>query len=224
MQRRAVVFGAPLLASSFALAPAAFASDTQDAVNGAATTIEHLKSDKEFGPAQDVLRKARAVLIVPSLFKAGFFFGGQGGFGVLLARSGNNWSYPAFFTLGSASFGLQIGAQLSEFVMFIMSSRALEALMHNRVQLGANAGLAVATLGATAGGATTTNLRADIVVWSSSTGAYAGISLEGTVIQPRTSYDREYYGRALTTRDIIFRHEGSNPGANGLREALTAIA
>lgn len=223
MQRRAVVFGAPLLASSFALAPAAYASDTQDAVDGAAKTIEHLRTDKEFGPAQSVLRSARAVLIVPSVFKAGFFFGGQGGFGVLLARTGASWTYPAFFTLGSASFGLQIGAQVSEFVMFIMSQRALEALMHNRVQLGANAGLAVATLGASAGGATTTNLRADVVVWSSSTGAYAGISLEGTVIQPRTSYDRQYYGRALTTRDIIYRHQGSNPGANGLREALSAI-
>jgi SH3 domain-containing YSC84-like protein 1 len=224
MQRRAVVFGAPLLVSSFALAPAAYATDTQDAVDGATKTIEHMKTDKEFGPAQDVLRRARAVLIVPSVFKAGFFFGGQGGFGVLLARTGaNSWSYPAFFTLGSASFGLQIGAQVSEFVMFIMSRRALDALMHNRVQLGANAGLAVATLGASAGGATTTNLRADVVVWSSSTGAYAGISLEGTVIQPRPAYNRQYYGRPLTTRDIIFRHEGSNPGATALREALSAI-
>ena len=95
--------------------------------------------------------------------------------------------------------------------------------MHNRVQLGANAGLAVATLGASAGGATTTNLRADIVVWSSSTGAYAGISLEGTVIQPRPAYNRRYYGRPLTTRDIIFHREGSNPGATALREALSAI-
>jgi lipid-binding SYLF domain-containing protein len=167
------------------------------------------------------MNRARAILIVPRLYKGGFFVGGEGGDGVLVARTAHGWSEPAFYAIGSASFGLQIGLEQSEVVMFIMSQKALDAVLRNQFKIGANAGLAVVTLGSGVGAATTSAVGADIVVWASSSGAYAGISLDGSIIKPRPEWDHDYYGRNVTTRDIIFRGEGSNPGAAGLRQALS---
>jgi lipid-binding SYLF domain-containing protein len=211
---------AMLLGAAFAAPMARAASDQQNLVDRARITIDDVHRDKAFGNAPELLRKARAVLIVPRLYKGGFFVGGEGGDGVLMARTPQGWSEPAFYALGSASFGLQIGLEQSEVVMFIMSQRALEAVLRNEFKIGANAGLAVVTLGSSAGAATTSAAGADILIWASSSGAYAGISLDGSIIKPRPDWDRDYYGRSLTTRDIIFRREANNPGAAGLRGEL----
>jgi lipid-binding SYLF domain-containing protein len=204
------------------LAPAAHAapSDQQALVDRARLTIADVHKDKAFGNAPELLHKARAILIVPRLYKGGFFVGGEGGDGVLLARTAHGWSQPAFYAMGSASFGLQIGLEQSEVVMFIMSQKALNAILKNQFKVGADAGLAIVTLGSTVGGATTSAVGADIVVWASSAGAYAGITLNGSIIKPSTAADRAYYGRNVTTRDILYHGGGSNAGASGLREAL----
>jgi lipid-binding SYLF domain-containing protein len=167
------------------------ASDQQNLVDEARITIDHLKSDKSFGNANELIRKARAVLIVPNLVKAGFFFGGEGGDGVMLARSGRGtWTDPAFYTLASASFGLQIGIQSAEVVMIVMSDRALKALEADEFKFGAQASLAVVTLGSNAQAASSTALdSADIIVWASASGAYAGLTLEGSIVKPRDSYN-----------------------------------
>jgi lipid-binding SYLF domain-containing protein len=185
--------------------------------------VDDAQHDREFGTARDLAHHARAVLVVPRLFKAGFFFGGEGGDAVLLARTGKGWSAPAFYTLASASFGLQIGAQESEVLVFIMTQRALDAVLSNEFKIGANAGLAVVTLGSSAEIDTTSALRADIVVWASSTGAYAGISLNGSIIAPRPSFNREYYGHDVTPGDIILRNDVASPEAHGLQAALAQL-
>ena len=199
------------------------ATEQQDLVDEARITLDHLRTDKEFGTAKDLLRKARAVLIVPNLVKAGFFFGGEGGSGVMLARSANNtWTYPAFYTLASASFGLQIGIQSAEVVMIIESDRALQALEQDQFKFGAQAGIAVVTLGSSAQAASSTALdTADIIVWSSASGAYAGITLEGSIVKPRDSYNEAYYGRPMAVKAILNLNEGHNPGADALRRALS---
>jgi lipid-binding SYLF domain-containing protein len=209
-----------LVAATFAAPLAHAASDQQNLIDRARITIDDVRRDKAFGDAPELMHRARAILIVPRLYKGGFFVGGEGGDGVLVARTPHGWSEPAFYAIGSASFGLQIGLEQSEVVMFIMSQKALEAVLRNQFKIGANAGLAVVTLGSSVGAATTSAVGADIVVWASSSGAYAGISLDGSIIKPRPEWDRDYYGRSLTTRDIIFTHEANNPGAAGLRESL----
>jgi lipid-binding SYLF domain-containing protein len=219
-------FRVMLLAAGLGLAgvaaPRAWAaSDQQQVVDRARLTIEDMMKDREFGNSPQLLRRARAVMIIPRIFKAGFFFGGAGGQGVLLARDGAGWSNPAFYTIGSASFGLQIGAQESEMILFIMSPKALSAVMHNQFKVGAEAGLAVVTLGSSAEAATAGNLNADIIAWASSTGAFAGISLDGSILKPDHGDDRAYYGRPLTTSEIVFRHAGMNAGADGLRRSLS---
>jgi lipid-binding SYLF domain-containing protein len=198
------------------------ATDQQNLVDEARITLDHLRTDKSFGNAQELLRTARAVLIVPTLVKAGFFLGGEGGDGVMLARSGHGtWTDPAFYTLASASFGLQIGIQAAEVVMIINTDKALNALEADQFKFGAQAGIAVVTLGAGAQAASSTALQsADIIVWSSASGAYAGVTLEGSLVKPRDSYNESYYGRPIAVREILNMNAGRNPGAETLRAAL----
>lgn len=109
-------------------------------------------------------------------------------------------------------------------IIFIQSERALNAVMKDRFKVGADAALAVATLGSSVGGATTGNAGADLIVWASSSGAYAGITLNGSLIEPERKADASYYGRPVTTTDIVLRRRVSNPGASGLRRALEALS
>lgn len=200
-------------------------TDQQNLVDESRITLDHLRTDPEFGNAKTLLRRARAVLIVPNLVKAGFFLGGEGGDGVMLARSGRGtWAGPAFYTLASASFGLQIGIQAAEVVMIIESDRALRALQSDQFKFGAQAGIAVVTLGASAQAASSTALdTANIIVWSSSSGAYAGVTLEGSIVKPRDSYNEAYYGRPMAVRSILNMNEGSNSGADELKRTLAGL-
>lgn len=214
-----------MAAALFAPPLARAASDPQNLVDQARITLDDVKRDKEFGNAQELLRHSKAVLIVPSLFKGGFFVGGEGGTGVLLTREADGaWSYPAFYTMVSASFGLQIGAEESELVLIALTDKAKQAFMADEFKLGAEAGLAVVTLGASAEADTTANLGADIVVWASSSGAYGGLTVNGSIIKPRDTYNTDYYGHP-TSPQLITRGNGvTNPGADHLRATLRSIS
>lgn len=207
-----------------AATPAHAASDQQTLIDRARITVDDMKRDKEFGTSKDLLQHARAIMIVPRLYKGGFFIGGEGGSGVMLARGANDaWSEPAFYNIGSASFGLQIGIEQSEMVLFVMSQKALDAISNDQFKVGAGAGLTVVTLGSNVEGATTGNAGADVVTWASSSGAYAGISLNGSVIRPDTDANRAFYGRAVVPQDILYRHTVVNADATPLRQAITSV-
>ena len=200
-------------------AAAAHASEPGSVLAHATATVEDLRHDKLFGDARHDLVHARAILIVPQLVKAGLIFGGEGGDGVLLARTGHGFSAPAFYTLTSASFGLQIGVEQALLVMFIMSDRALRAVERSKFKIGAGAGLTVVTLGAGAEGATSGNLSGDIIVWSRAKGAYGGVTLNGSIVDPDGDTNRSFYGRGASVEDILSGGV-SNPRADELRAAL----
>ncbi len=218
--------GAALMtAATMLAAPAARAgSDEANLVSRARIVVDDLKTDQEFGNARSLLRRARGVLIVPQLIKGGFFVGGEGGSGVLLARTATGWSDPAFYTMGSASFGLQIGLQSAEVVMLIMSEKGLNALMSDQFKIGADAGVTVVTIGSNAEIATTSAARADVIVWASSSGAYAGITVNGSIVKPRESWNESYYGHPATTRQIISNPVGLNREAIELRRDLRSVS
>ncbi len=207
------------LAAGLLAATSAQASDQTAVLAHAAATVDDMRSDQTFGPSRDLLRRARAVLIVPSLVKGGFVFGAEGGEGVLLARTGHGWSSPAFYTLGSASFGLQIGLESAQLVMFVMSDKALRAIERDKFKLGAGAGLTVITVGANAQAATGGNLSGDIIVWSSSKGAYGGLTLEGSVLAPESDVNADFYGHGIGVREIL-ADRVTNPAAENLRHDL----
>ncbi len=144
--------------------------------------VNHLKSDPAFATAARMISGARAVYIVPHLVKGGFIFGAEGGSGVLLRRTKSGWGTPKFYDMGSASFGLQIGLEKAELVFIINSEAGLRGIEKGEVKLGAGAGLTVVTLSSGAEGATTSH-GGDIVVWSSGTGAYGGLTFNGSVIK-----------------------------------------
>jgi lipid-binding SYLF domain-containing protein len=183
-------------------------SDEIELVRKANVTLAEAQHDPQFGNATDLFQNAKAVMVVPQLVKGGFFVGGEGGNGILMARHGAHWSYPAFYVLASASFGLQIGLEVAEVVLFVMSDRALNAWMHDEVKLGGQAGLTVLVLGSNASAATTTNGGADVIAWAKSKGAYAGITLEGSVIKPRQEWNTAYYGRPMTPSQVLNQATG----------------
>ena len=169
------------LAAALFAVPAS-ASDKSELLHDANRTVDNLKHDPAFAQAARMIKGARAVYIVPKLVKGGFIFGAEGGDGVLLAREGHSWSMPKFYGMGSASFGLQIGLEQAELVFIINSRRALSGIQHGEMKLGAGAGLTVVNLSSGAEGATTPN-GGDIVVWTSGSGAYAGLTFNGSVIK-----------------------------------------
>ncbi|MDB5734173.1 MAG: hypothetical protein JWN16_810 [Alphaproteobacteria bacterium] len=162
--------------------PAQAASDKVELLRDANGVVNDLRHDPAFGTARNMLQNAEAIYIVPKLVKAGFIFGAEGGDGVLLHRTGRGWSTPRFYGMGSASFGLQIGLEQAKLVFIINSKRALRGIEKGEVKLGAGAGITVVTLSSAAEGATTTH-GGDMVVWASGTGAYGGLTFNGTVIK-----------------------------------------
>jgi lipid-binding SYLF domain-containing protein len=214
---------AALLAVCSALVPtlARAQAEQQNLVDRATLAVQEIIGDP---PAQQVLNllgRARAVMICPRLFKAGFIFGGQGGGCVLVARDGaGSWSAPAFYGLGSGSVGFQIGIQDSEMLMTILTEKGLAAVMDDQFKLGADASVAFATIGAGVEGATSTALNADIVAFERARGLFAGASLQGSVLATRTDWNHAYYGQDLAARQIVLQMQASNPGADPLRAVL----
>ena len=188
----------------------------------AANTVERLRADTNLGPdLNDKLARARAVLIVPDLVKGGFILGAEWGTGILLGRDDQGqWSGPAFYSVASGSLGLQVGVQDAEAIYVIMSDAGLHAVMQNRFKAGADAGVAVAHVGAGAEAATTSHGGADIYAFNKAIGAYGGASLEGSGILPRYSWNAAYYGGNPTPDEIIVAHRLDNPQANRLRDLL----
>ena len=199
--------------------------EQQTLVDRATLTVQDMMSQTVSQDPRTQLQRAKAAMVCPRIFKAGFFFGGEGGRCVLLARAGNGtWSYPAFYTIGSGSFGLQIGIEDNEILMLIMTERGLNAVLDNQVKLGGNASIAVATLGAGIQGSTTTAIGADIVAFAASRGLFVGMTLEGSVMAPNTQWNQAYYGQRFSSRQLVMQMQGANPGADPLRDILTGLA
>jgi SH3 domain-containing YSC84-like protein 1 len=148
---------------------------------------------KAFGTAASALHQARAVLVVPRLPKGGFFAGGAGGEGVLIVQARNGtWSNPAFYGIGGASFGLQAGGEQSELILLVMMQKGLDGLLNDHFKIGAQSGITVATLGSGVAAAISGPAPPDIIVWSSSTGLYAGLSIDGSIVHPNHDDDARW--------------------------------
>jgi SH3 domain-containing YSC84-like protein 1 len=212
-----------LLATTVLAAPMARAQSSQQVtIDGARKVLNDLRHDKAFGNAAQLLRQAKAVFIVPKLIKGGFIVGGEGGNGVLMVQRRGGWSAPAFFVIGAASFGLQVGLQQAEMIMLIMTQKGLDGVLRDNFKIGAQAGISVVTLGSGVEGAIGGASLPDVVVWSSSTGLYGGLTVDGSVIRAEPNQDSEFYGRPVTSRDVLFGPVDS-PRVSALRRELSAI-
>jgi SH3 domain-containing YSC84-like protein 1 len=167
--------------------------------------------DKEI--PEDLLAKAECVAVFPSVIKAGFIFGGRGGRGVASCRTGAGWSAPAYFNLGGGSFGLQIGAEATDFVLLFMNSDGLDSLLSNKFTLGVDASVAAGPLGRAAGADTDAVMKAKILSYSRSRGLFAGLELKGVVITPDEGDMRDVYGKGATAKVVLKENKFAAPAA-----------
>lgn len=210
-----------LLFAAFAR-PSLAQADQQALIDNATRTIDELATlGDNSADFTNMLRRARAAVICPNVIRAGFIFAGQGGACVLVARDGaGSWSSPAFFGIGSGSFGAQAGVQEAQLAMLIMSQRGLDAVLNSQFTIGADAAIAIANIGGGIGGATTAAAGADIVAFARARGLFAGIALEGSLLSTRPAANRAYYGRDVGARQVVMDMAAHNPGADPLRVAL----
>jgi lipid-binding SYLF domain-containing protein len=194
----------------------------QAVVDKACGALIDFMSDPDFSWLQHHIATARGMLIFPQVVRGGFFVGGSGGTGVLLVRKPmtDEWSEPAFYTIGSASLGTQIGAGAAEVVVLAMSKKAIDSLFSSSFKLGENASIAIGPKG----GGVTGEVTADFVSFARSKGLYAGINLEGSVIEMSESLNEDYYGMALSPEEIIAGKAVSSPGSKALRDTLKKAA
>jgi SH3 domain-containing YSC84-like protein 1 len=206
----------------------ASANDKQEAtqiVEKSCMTLSNFKSDDNMGAFRDFLKDAKAVVIAPEFLKGAFVVGASGGNAVAMVRDERTggWSQPAFYTIGGASIGLQIGGESSEVILLAMTERGKSALMGNSFKLGADAGVAAGPVGIGAQAATA-NLSVDILSFSRSKGLYGGISLDGAVVAVREGLNQAYYGKKATPTDILVRHDVRNPQTACLVQGLRMSA
>jgi lipid-binding SYLF domain-containing protein len=177
--------------------------------------------DPDIGWFRTSLKDAKAILIIPALGKAGLIIGGYGGSGCMLARKEKweEWSYPAFYTIGALTFGLQIGGAADEWILMAMTRRGLDAMLTSSFKFGADANVALGPIGTGVKGATT-----DILAFSRSKGLYGGLTVEGAVVATRDKLNNAYYGKDLRPSEILVLDKVSNSHADELRAAIEKAA
>ena len=177
-----------------------------DRIKNAASVLKEILDIPDDIP-QDLLDKARCVVVFPSVVKAAFIVGGSYGRGVMVCRSGKDfsgpWGAPAMMALEGGSFGLQIGGQATDFVILVMNARGGESVLHNKVKLGADASIAAGPKGRDAQAATDAAFRAEMLSYSRSRGVFAGISLEGSTLRPDDDANRRLYGKDVNAEKVI---------------------
>lgn len=190
-------------------------------VTRAADTVERMKLDPNLKVLMTHVGTARAVVVLPHVYKAGFIGAAEGGSGVLLARQGGGWSGPAFYTLAAGSVGFQIGIQDVEMVLIVRSEKALNAILNHQAKLGADGGITVGVFGAGVEGATTTNVGADVLVIARSRlGLYGGVSLEGSGLVRRNDLMEAVHGAGVTAQAVVQGGGNRFQPADRLRQML----
>jgi len=206
-------------------APAIASADSTEAqgiIDKARVTFDDFMRDQNYTWLHENLKNAKGLLIFPQVLKAGFVLGGSGGTGVLVLRDEKtcNWSEPAFYTVGSITFGLQIGGEAAEVVMMVMSQKAVDSLLASSFKLGGDASIALGPVGEGA----KSNITADFISFAKTKGLYAGLNLEGSIVKVRDSLNTAYYGKDVRPIDIIVKNEVNNEGSRDLLVTLKKIS
>ena len=179
----------------------------QDRVENAGTVMKEILNAPDSIP-QSVLDKADCVVILPSVLKLAFVFGGSYGRGVMTCRGGKTfhgpWGAPTMMALGGGSAGLQIGGNATDFVLLLMSPRSATSILSSKVKLGGDATAAAGPVGRTASAETDITLRAEILSYSRARGLFAGISLEGSTLRPDNGANENLYGKKVNAKSIVF--------------------
>jgi lipid-binding SYLF domain-containing protein len=197
------------------LSAESYASKRLDA---AATAFKEVMATPDKGIPQDLLERARCVVIVPDLKKAAFFFGAKYGKGFVSCRnvSGVGWSAPGSIRIEGGSFGLQIGGAETDVFMLVMNDKGMHRLLSTKFTIGGDASAAAGPVGRSTQAETDAAFTAEILTWSRSRGLFAGISLSGATLREDSDWNEELYDRKITNREIINAGTGAPKSAGSL--------
>lgn len=215
--KRCIVLVAGLLTLG-PLSPAKKVSEAkaEDRLQNAGTVMQEVLKVPDNIP-QDLIDKARCVVVMPSVLKAAFVVGGSYGRGTMVCRTGQDfsgpWGAPAMYALEGGSVGLQLGGEATDFVFLVMNDRGAGSLLHSKVRLGADLSAAAGPKGRSASADTDAYMRAEILSYSRARGVFAGISLDGSTLRPDEDANRKLYGNSAKAATIVTQSGGSAPSA-----------
>jgi lipid-binding SYLF domain-containing protein len=188
----------------------------EDRIKNAATVLKEVLDVPDNIP-QNLLDKADCVVVFPSVIKAALGVGGSYGRGVMTCRQGEHfngrWGAPTMMALEGGSFGFQLGGQATDFVLLVMNERGAKGILSSKVKLGADASAAAGPKGRDASAETDVTVRAEILSYSRSRGAFAGVSLEGSTIRPDNNANEKIYGEKVDAKDIVLAGSKQVPQA-----------
>jgi lipid-binding SYLF domain-containing protein len=198
-----------ILAMAGSIGSTAFAADREikvdDRLDASAETLTDMMRADDKGLPQDLLDKARCVVVVPGMKKAGFIFGAKYGRGFAVCRraGGLGWSAPAAMRVEGGSVGFQIGASETDIVLLVMNDGGMKRLLSDKFTIGGDATAAAGPVGRDLSAQTDATMKAEMLSYSRSRGLFAGISLEGATLRPDEDTNKELYAREATNREIL---------------------
>ena len=210
---------------TLAATPLALASDHEDDVartQKAAQVFQTIMDTPDKGIPSDLLKSAKCIAIIPGDKKFAFVFGGSYGRGVATCRTSEGWSAPIFVAIDGGSVGYQIGGSSTDLVLLFMNDHALNSLLGDKFKLGGDASVAAGPVGRNAAAGTDLRLNAEILSYSRTKGIFAGISLDGAVVQADHSGDRSMYGANVDRHEILSGKIATPPSARSLSRELNA--
>src|SRR5215470_14065828 len=191
---------------SLALSPAWAASgreESMERLQKATDVLQEITAAPDKGVPEEVLSNAKCVVVVPHLIKGGFIVGGKHGRGVATCRTEKGWSAPAFISVGGGSWGLQIGAEGVDLLMLVMNDKGLEHLLSSKFQISGEGSAAAGPVGRHASAGTDWKLNTEMLTYSRSKGAFAGLTLEGAVVEQDGDSTRAVYGKDVPFREVL---------------------
>lgn len=173
------------------------------------------------GIPEEVLSNAKCILVVPDLIKGGFIFGGKHGRGIASCRTSNGWSAPAFVSIGGGSWGLQIGIEGVDLVMLVMNDQGFQHLLSSKFQLTGEGSVAAGPVGRHASAGTDWKMNTEMLTYSRSKGVFAGLTLEGAVVEQDNDSTHAIYGKHMAFRNILSGKASTPKSADAFLKAVT---
>jgi SH3 domain-containing YSC84-like protein 1 len=195
--------------------------DTVDRMQKSVDVLHAIMSTPDKGIPEEVLNGAKCIVVVPDLIKGGFIFGGKHGRGVASCRTAEGWSAPAFISVGGGSWGLQIGIEGVDLVMLVMNDRGLEHLLSSKFELTGEGSVAAGPVGRHASAGTDWKMNTEMLTYSRSKGVFAGLTLEGAVVEQDNDSTRAIYGKHMMFRNILSGKASTPRSADAFIRALS---
>ncbi len=195
--------------------------DTVERLQKSVDVLHAIMNTPDKGIPEEVLSNAKCILVVPDLIKGGFIIGGKHGRGVATCRTTDGWSAPAFVSVGGGSWGLQIGVEGVDLVMLVMNDQGFQHLLSSKFELTGEGSVAAGPVGRHASAGTDWKMNTEMLTYSRSKGVFAGLTLEGAVVQQDDDSTRAIYGKNMTFRKILSGKASTPKSADAFMKAVS---